>query len=133
MLDKQQVISAQVVLRSASGKVPDSATGIVAKTIKEYAPSAEAVHIVRQGFAAAGFQVGPLVGNSFSITAPLSTFESVFHTQIRRRGDGGIEAVQADGSGTYELPLDALSPAIRQHLAAVTFTPPPAFGPGGSY
>jgi hypothetical protein len=132
MIDKQQLISAQVVLRSASGKVADDKAVITSETLKDYAPSADVANSIRQGFAAAGFQVGPLAGNSFSITAPVSTFERVFHTQFRRQEQGSVEAVRKDGSGTYELPLQELPAATSQHIIAVTFTPPPAFGPAGS-
>lgn len=132
MIDKQQFISAQVVLRSASGKVADGKAVITSQTIKDYAPSAEVANSVRQGFVAAGFQGGALAGNSFSITAPVSTFERVFHTQLRPQEQGSVEAVKDDGSGTYELSLHWLPATMSQHIIAVTFTPPPAFGPAGS-
>ncbi len=91
-----------------------------------YLPSEEATRLVKQYFAQAGFQVGHLVGNNFSITAPLATFESIFRVQIRRReqGEGGFEVVQDDGSNADEFPLQALPPAVRQYPETVTFVPP---------
>jgi hypothetical protein len=58
--------------------------------------------------------MGDMVGNSFSITAPESTFERVFGTR---------------GAGSLELPLHALPKTLTDHVEAVTFTPPPDFGP----
>jgi hypothetical protein len=132
MIDKQQFISAQVVLRPASGRVADGKAVITSETIKDFVPSVEVANSVMQGFNATGFQLGSLAGNSFSITAPVNTFERVFHTQFRRDGRGGVEAMRDDGSGTYELTLHTLPTAMSQHIVAVTFTQPPAFGPAGS-
>ena len=128
-LQPQQVIAAQVVLRAASGKAPDGHSLITAETLKEFAPSEEAVARAKAAFSTAGFEVGPLVGNSFSITAPVGTFEKVFKTQLRRQEHGGIESVRQDGSTSLELPLGALPASVANPVAAVTFTPPPDFGP----
>jgi hypothetical protein len=126
MLDKQQIVSAQVILRPAHGKSVSSDAPITAETLPAYLPSEEATRLVKQYFAQAGFQLGPLVGNNFSITVPLTTFENIFRVQIRCReqGEGGFEVVQDGGSGTDEFPLQALPPAIRQYLETVTFVPP---------
>jgi hypothetical protein len=128
-LQNQQIVSAQVVLRPASGKPIDGQTAITAANIKEYVPSAEAVARAQRAFKAAGFDVGPVMGNSFPITAPASTFERVFQTRLRRQEPGGVEAVSDDGSARYELPRQGLSPEIESLVLAVTFTPPPDFGP----
>lgn len=128
-LEKKQIVSAQVVLRSSEGKAIHGKTIITAQTIKDFAPSSEAVARATGAFANAGFDVGPMVGISFSITAPVSTFEEVFRTRLRREERGGVEAIKEDGSGSYELPLDSLAESITDLAVAVTFTPPPDFGP----
>lgn len=128
-LEKKQIISAQVVLRSASGKAIDGETIITSENIRDFVPSPETVARASETFAAAGFDVGEMVGISFSISATVSTFEQVFETSLRQEERGGVEAVQDDGSGSYELPLDALPESLANLVVAVTFTPPPDFGP----
>jgi hypothetical protein len=70
-----------------------------------------------------GFEVGPLVGTSFSISAPGEVFERVFGVKPRPGSKGML------ASGSYELPQDGLPLAVRNAVHAVTFTPPPDFGP----
>jgi len=75
-------------------------------------------------FRHAGFSVGPLVANNFSITAPVSLFETHF----------GVAPAQGTRARQQpELPLDALPPIARNAVEAVVFTKPPDFGPGGNY
>ncbi len=126
-LKAQELISAQVVLRSASGKMPDA--HITAETINQYLPSPEAASQARAAYADAGFEVGTLVANNFSITAPAATFEDAFHTKLRRDAHGGIQCVRDGGSAQSELPLQTPGGELSQHVAAVTFSPPPDFGP----
>jgi hypothetical protein len=128
-LAKDQIISAQVVLRSASGKSPDGNSVITTETIRDFLPSDEMVSRAIEAFAAAGFNAGAVIGNSFSISAPVNTFERVFKTHLRRQEGGSVEVVKADNSGSYELPLDALPRSVTDLVAAVTFTPAPDFGP----
>jgi hypothetical protein len=106
------LVSAVVVLRPAAGGALGDRGAVTADTINEYLPSGEAVAATQQAFAQLGFEVGQVFGVSFSITAPRSRVEQTFGT--------------AEG---LELPLDRLPPEIRQHVEAVTFTPPPDFGP----
>lgn len=128
-LDRDQVISAQVLLRSESGKTIAADTIITSETISDYAPSPQDVAWASEVLADRGFDVAELVGISFSITAPASTFEEFFETQLCREEDGGIKATRNDGSLAYEFPLDALPESISNLIVAVTFTPPPDFGP----
>ena len=126
--NKKQVVSAQVVLRSASGK--PSGGRITAEALQEYLPSPEVVTRATKAFASMGFDVGGVVGISFSIAASPSTFETTFRTTLRYTKERGIESVNEDGTVTYELPLQALPKSLVELLVAVTFTPPPDFGPG---
>lgn len=123
---KELIASAQVVLRSASGRAPRGGDTISAATLARFLPAPDAVATVTQFFAAAGFDVGPAVGNSFSITAPATRFEQVFAVKPRRLPSGGL----AGQGGGAELPLDVLPAPVRALIAAVAFPTPPAFGPG---
>jgi hypothetical protein len=111
---KESPLSAQVLLRSARGEAPAGDAVITAETLERYLPSTEAAERVREELSRAGFEVGQLVGNSFSITAPVKTFEKAFGTGVREAAKAGTELSAAG------LPRD---------VAAVTFTPPPDFGP----
>lgn len=128
-LEEKRIISAQVVLRSASGKAIDGETIITAENFQDFAPSPETVTRATEAFAAAGFDVGSMAGISFSISATVSTFEQVFRTRLRQEERGSVEAVEDDGSAGYELPLEALPESLANLVVAVTFTPPPDFGP----
>jgi hypothetical protein len=125
---KQQIVSAQVVLQSASGKSPHGRAAITADNISDYLPSAKTSADARAAFAKEGFEVGEVVANNFSITAPVETFEKVFNTRLHLEGRGAGKSVK-DKSGDYELPLRALPKTLVDILESVTFTPPPDFGP----
>jgi hypothetical protein len=97
-------LSALVVLRSpVESPTADRAAELV--------PDEAGVAEVQDYFRDLGFDVGPLVGVSFSIDGDRSLFESTF------------------GSADGELDLAPLPSTIREQLHAVTFTEPPAFGP----
>jgi hypothetical protein len=127
-LPKQQIVSAQVVLRSASGRIPDGTSIITSETIRDFMPSGETVARVRDALIALGFDAGTMVGNNFAISAPVDTFEKVFKTHLRRQEGGGVVSVKDDGSESYELSLEGLPPSIRNLIVAVTFVAPPDFG-----
>jgi hypothetical protein len=80
---------------------------------------------VKERLAAAGFQVGPLVGNSFSIAGPVKLFEGVF------KMPAGGQSQQP--FPVKELPLTGLEPDVREPIQTVLFTQAPDFGPGGNY
>jgi hypothetical protein len=131
---KTKLVSAQVVLKSASGKSFDGQTAITAENIADYSPSHASVTAAAAGFRAAGFEVGDMVGNSFSITAPKSTFEKFFKIELEQKDSGEVQLASApDDGGAHELPLKALPPDLSQLVAAVTFSPPPDFGPSSYY
>jgi hypothetical protein len=76
-------------------------------------------------FRAAGFEIGPFVGVSFSIAGPVERFEDCFQVRAEQPGPQPFPAT--------ELPLSSLNPTLRQHIASVLFTRPPDFGPVGSF
>ena len=79
---------------------------------------------VMEQFRAAGFEIGPLVGVSFSIAGPVERFEEFFRVRAEQPGPQPFPA--------NELPLSSLNPTLRQYIASVLFTRPPDFGPAGS-
>ncbi len=126
-LKQNEIVSAQVLLRA---KTPLEATKLTAREIAKIMPPASVVEKIRGDFEAAGFAVGQAVGLSFSITAPVRVFEQFFKTKLSRDARGGI-VVGAGGAET--LPLSNLSPARAENIEAVTFTPPPDYGPTNSH
>jgi|SRR4051812_6909849 hypothetical protein len=117
---RDAIVSAQALIRPASGERLSGDVAITVETLDRYRPSPQDVEAAREAFRAAGFEVGELVGISFSVTAPVSRFERFFAARLRVRPDGAVEV----GSGGLELPLTALPPALAGRLVAVTFTPP---------
>ncbi len=119
------VASAQVIVRSASGTPMRGDVAITAANIADYQPSAEDAAAAQAAFRAAGFEVGPVVGISFSITAPLARFEQVFGVPLRVDERGAVAAgTGAAPAGGTELPLDRLPGEARERVQAVAFTPP---------
>ncbi len=128
-LDPHREISAQVILRPAGGRRPQGSAPATAETIQEFLPAPDLVRQARSAIQALGFRVGPFVGNSFAITAPAEVFGRALGVNLRVNADGGIECVGKDGSGSYECPREQLPREVAQFVDAITFTPPPAFGP----
>lgn len=123
------LLSAQVVLRSASGKRMAGSAPITAANVADYLPSPETVAAAKRAFSELGFRVGEVAGISFPITADEETFETVFHTRLRKGERGEVTVAGNRGAASYELPLGTLRERVRRHVEAVTFSPPPDFGP----
>ena len=115
-------LSATVLLRPAAGGTHE---GVTAATVERSLPDPAALDRAQRFFEAAGFDIGPAVGPSFSITAPRDLFERTFGTRLEHDETLGIKAT----GGGVELPLHVVPPELTDSLQAVTFTPPPAFGP----
>jgi hypothetical protein len=113
---RDPVVSAQVLLRPKGGVLPRDAD-LTAANINAIRPAPEAVAAVTRTFAAAGFEIGVVVGLSFSITARRSAFDAYF-------------GIANAGAQPGEVPLDRVPAAARHAVAAITFPPPPDFGPG---
>ena len=101
-----------VVLRPASGaSLP--AGGLTSATLPAGAPEPQDAARVREHLAGRGFDLGPLVGISFSITGTRELAREVF---------GDVPAV---GSVSLErLPAD-----VRRPVLAIEAEAPPDFGP----
>jgi hypothetical protein len=125
----RQMISAVVLLYSQTGTMPSGHAAITADTLHEYQPDPQSVLNAQARFRSLGFQVSPLVGISFSITAPQSVFGQVFQVTLRYNDQGGLEVVKENRLAGYELPVEHLPQELQTLVYAVTFTPPPDFGP----
>ncbi|HEX8921612.1 MAG TPA: hypothetical protein VF766_09055 [Pyrinomonadaceae bacterium] len=130
---KEKTISAQVILRPASGKSVTGQEAITSENVRDYMPSPESFQAVAAEFAAAGFEVSAAGPTGFSITASESAFEKFFDTRLQTTEKRGVEALGKDKSTGYELPLRGLPKALSHYIEAVTFTPPPDFGPTSFY
>jgi hypothetical protein len=115
-------LSAQVVLRPASGELAGDEP-ITSENVRRFLPSLEAITETETFFRDAGFEVANAVGNSFAIVGAPSAFERAFGERPERAGEG----VRVEGG--VELDLGSLPERVGRHVQAVTFTPPPEFGP----
>jgi len=132
-LAKDQTVYAQVVLKAASGKTIYGGAQITAATLGDYAPAHETIAAARAGSAAAGLEAGSPVGIGFAVHGTVEAFETLFGVALSDDPKKGVRALQDDASSTYELPLGALPGELAEHLEAVTFSPPPDFGPSGFF
>lgn len=130
MPDTKQSLSAEVILKSASGKSFSSDTAITSENVAEYLPSREVAEEARRHFIELGFEVSEPAGTGFSITAPASVFDKVFKTKIMTSDEGEVQVKTGGAKPSYELPLGSLAKSVAQHVVAVTFTRPPDYGPG---
>lgn len=122
------MLSAQVVLGPAGG--PQD-TEVTAASLEDHAPDPDASRHVVDHLRAAGFDVGDVVGISFSVTARRSRFEEVFGTSLTVGQEASGTVTHATTvRGDLELPLDQLPADVRCDVSAVTFSAPPDFGPG---
>lgn len=127
----EKSLSAEIALRSASGKSFKDQTAITSENVAEYLPSSEVVEKARRAFTELGFEVSAAAGLGFSITAPASLFKKVFKIKTISDERGGVKAASAAAAeGDYELPLKALPKELAKDVAAATFSRPPDFGPG---
>ena len=128
-LKDNQNISAQVIVKSASGKSGVSASNITASTIEERTSSPEFVKTARRIFQKAGFDVGNFVGISFSITANASTFKKFFQIDLTQTSRGSIEFLLPGGESRPDLPEAKIPKTLTGIVEGITFTPPLDFGP----
>jgi hypothetical protein len=126
-LDPQ--LSALVVLRPAGGEV--ASEDITAENVDRLLPDPTVADAAQAYFRDAGFDVGPLVAQSFAVSGPRSLFESVFATPLVVEQEGVATTARTE-TDLFELPLDRLPGELAPGVRAVAFTPPPDFGPTGA-
>lgn len=105
-------VTLTVVLKPAHGGDPPPG-GVTAATAAQHAPNPDGARRAQQWFADRGFEVGPVVGTAFAITAPATH----------------ASAVLGDVPEVGEIEPDRLPPDVAEHVRAVAAEPPPDFGP----
>src|SRR5436190_470148 len=100
-LMKEPLLSAQVVLKGSSSTDYEK---------------------VKSFFEKAGFKVGPLVANNFSITAPPNKFEPFVVTESESRPRGGFGVVASED---LEPSAKKLPAEVRDDIKTIVFTEPP--------
>jgi hypothetical protein len=105
-------VTLTVVMQPAHGGARP-AGGVTSKDAALHAPDADAARRVQAWFARQGFEVAPMVGTAFAITA----------------GAEHARAVLEEVPGTGEVPLDRLPDELARHISAIVAEPPPDFGP----
>jgi hypothetical protein len=128
---KAKLISAQVILPPAQGTI-DGNTQVTSENVQSLAPAPEGVAKAREEFERAGFEVSELYGISFSVTGSVKLFEDFFKVKLEEDKPKGVY-VATRGDAQYELPLKNLPENLRDLITTVTFSPPPDFGPTGSF
>lgn len=119
----KHLISAQVSLKPKSGTMP-KIESITSENLEAFMPDATRASQTRAHFESLGFEVGVLVGNSFSITASRKTFEQHFQTKIlHAKQHASLE------NGSLELPISGLPNEMKATINTVSFSAPPDFGP----
>jgi hypothetical protein len=128
-VNKESIVSAQVITRPASGQAIGGRLVISTENIAKLAPSPSALAVVTAIFRSKGFKIGPFVGISFSVTGAIRTFEELFGMQIRMGKDHAYEFVAENRIVGHELTGDELPEELREFVQAVAFPLPPEFGP----
>lgn len=119
----KHLISAQVSLKPKSGTMPKP-ENLTSENLESFLPDATRASQTRAHFESLGFEVGALVGNSFSISAAPSRFEQHFHTKILHT----IQFASLE-DGSLELPVAGLPEEVKTNIYTVSFSAPPDFGP----
>jgi hypothetical protein len=109
------VVSALVVLH------PGPAQGLPPERAGEAPPDPAAAAQTVGWFQDRGFETGPFVGISFSVTGTEDLFRSVL----------GPAPLSGEPGGDRAYSLDALGDDVRPLVAAIVVPAPPDFGPGG--
>ena len=118
-------LTAEVIVRAASGKRLQGSEPITGRTLTEHAPSREDAAAAQAAFRDAGFEASEVGGISFSITGSQTRFEKLFGVELDVDENGAVSlAGKKAPSGGLELPLERLPAELRNRLEAVAFTPP---------
>ena len=123
-------VTALVVLRPPDGGSAVGIEPISRPQLDRILPTDDDVGVVAGGLATLGFDVGPMLGISMSITATRPTFEEVFGVTIEPDGATWTVIVRPDPSRgqdveppSEEIPHDALDTSIRERVDRILFEP----------
>lgn len=120
-------LAAEVVLRPPGGRL-SARDRITSANVAAFLPEPTAVTAATDFFRDRGFEVSEPHGISFTITGPQSVFERTFGARLTVIRHDGVTSVTGEAS-TLELPLNQVPSNVRDVIEAVTFTPPPDYGP----
>lgn len=118
------VLSAMVILRAASGRRLAGSAPIDTSTLARHSAATGDVAAAQQAFGNRGFGAGEYIGISFAISASRAAFEAQFGVTLARGADGAIQVVRDGKPAGLELPLDRLPATLRRLIDTVTFMPP---------
>ena len=130
-LEQDQMISAEILLQSASGASIQEDTLITSENVDQYMPAPDTSAIVSQYFTEQGFEVPAPAGSamSISIVGPAELFTKQFERRFAMDGYESIVAITDSGQASNALPTDGLPDAIRERISIITFSESPDFGP----
>ena len=115
-------LSAEVVLGGPAGAPREA---ISSSNLAQHQPDPLRAGRIRDWFQDRGFDTTDLHGISFSITGPRHLFEETCATHL------GADEGSRPGVDVVDLPAPTGLPGdLADDVVAVTFTPPPDFGPG---
>jgi hypothetical protein len=128
MTGPDPLLAAEVVLRSAGGRLEGPRTPISSDNLGDQRPPFDTVAAATEFFRRQGFSVGEPGGISFTVAGPKSLFERVFGSTLTVTEERNMTTT-ATADGALELPLDRIPAEVAEPIEAVTFTPPPDYGP----
>jgi hypothetical protein len=131
-VNPDEIISAQIILRSASGREPNGDVEITAENIDDFSPPPGAAELMADAFRTLGFEVGPMVGISFFITAPARRFNHVFNTPLYRVDDGSISSLDPQKGIKRELPMKNLQDEMVRNVYSISFSAADQLNSGSS-
>lgn len=130
MKNKQDVVSAQIILPSLSGAKIGSETSITVENVQQLTPSTETIFKATGYFREKGFEVGNVVGISFSITGAVELFEEILNVKVVLDDNNAAIFISSKGLKTSTLEGDALKSLPDGLVDSITFPEPLDFGPG---
>jgi hypothetical protein len=122
--NREQPVTALVLLRPGSGREITGSSPITAETLQDYLPDPDEAADVARRLRDTGFEVGPVGGISMAVTGPAALFEEFFGTKVAPAPDGGWVFVDSGGATSREVPMSSVPPEVATRVHAVTFEPP---------
>lgn len=120
MTPDNEIISAEVILKSISGRSLTDDVPITSKNIKEFQPSQETINETSQIISKFGFRVMPS-NITITIVGSKSLFEEVFDTNLE---------IDATTKEVYVKKSDrdlTIPSSLRNLVEKVVFIPPPEY------
>lgn len=120
MTPENEIISAEVILKSISGRSLTDDVPITSKNIKEFQPSQETINETSQIISKFGFRVMPS-NITITIVGSKSLFEEVFDTKLE---------IDATTKEVYVKKSDrdlTIPSSLRNLVEKVVFIPPPEY------